>query len=116
MPLLVDVDHALKELTIEEKVKLLSGKDNWSTYPIERLNIPSLTVRVVMLKPKMACKAYFRLTGYRWSTRGARHVFLQWRKPSPSQQPAKMIQLICVSRSVLCFRQQRRWGRPLIPG
>ncbi|KAK2929051.1 Glycoside hydrolase, family 3, N-terminal [Fusarium oxysporum f. sp. vasinfectum] len=43
MPLLVDVDHALKELTIEEKVKLLSGKDNWSTYPIERLNIPSLT-------------------------------------------------------------------------
>ncbi|PCD31390.1 hypothetical protein AU210_011044 [Fusarium oxysporum f. sp. radicis-cucumerinum] len=42
MPLLVDVDHALKELTIEEKVKLLSGKDNWSTYPIERLNIPSL--------------------------------------------------------------------------
>ncbi|KAJ9416863.1 glycoside hydrolase superfamily [Fusarium oxysporum] len=42
MPLLVDVDHALKELTIEEKVKLLSGKDNWSTYPIERLDIPSL--------------------------------------------------------------------------
>ncbi|CAH0057200.1 unnamed protein product [Clonostachys solani] len=43
MPVLVEVDRALKELTIEEKVKLLSGKDNWSTYPIERLNIPSLT-------------------------------------------------------------------------
>ncbi|CAG7559011.1 unnamed protein product [Fusarium equiseti] len=52
MPVLVEVDHALEQLTIEEKVKLLSGKDNWSTYPIERLNIPSLTVRVVMLKPK----------------------------------------------------------------
>ncbi|KAL6912621.1 hypothetical protein FSST1_010381 [Fusarium sambucinum] len=44
MPVLVDVGHALKELTIEEKVKLLSGKDNWSTYPVERLNIPSITV------------------------------------------------------------------------
>ncbi|KAH7237766.1 glycoside hydrolase superfamily [Fusarium redolens] len=43
MPVLVEVGHALKQLTIEEKVKLLSGKDNWSTYPIERLSIPSLT-------------------------------------------------------------------------
>ncbi|UPK98381.1 hypothetical protein LCI18_009316 [Fusarium solani-melongenae] len=41
---LVDVDHALKELSIEDKVKLLSGKDNWSTYGVEHLNISSLTV------------------------------------------------------------------------
>jgi hypothetical protein len=58
MPVLVEVGHALKQLTIEEKVKLLSGKDNWSTYPIERLSIPSLTVRVVILKPKVGYHAY----------------------------------------------------------
>jgi hypothetical protein len=44
MSFLVNVGQALRELTIEEKVKLLSGRDNWSTQPVERLNIPSLTV------------------------------------------------------------------------
>jgi beta-glucosidase len=42
---LLDVDKILKELTLDEKIKLLSGRDTWSTHPVERLNIPSITVR-----------------------------------------------------------------------
>lgn len=41
----LDVDQVLSELTLEEKIELLSGRDTWSTYPVERLNIPSITVR-----------------------------------------------------------------------
>ena len=40
----LNVDQVLRDLTLEEKVKLLSGQDTWSTYPVERLNIPSITV------------------------------------------------------------------------
>jgi beta-glucosidase len=36
------VENLLGELTLKEKVSLLSGKDRWSTIPIERLGIPSL--------------------------------------------------------------------------
>ncbi|KAL3481509.1 glycoside hydrolase superfamily [Aspergillus californicus] len=39
----LNVDQALSDLTLDEKVKLLSGRDTWSTYPVERLNIPSIT-------------------------------------------------------------------------
>lgn len=41
----LNVDQLLSELTLEEKVGLLSGRDTWSTHPVERLNIPSITVR-----------------------------------------------------------------------
>ncbi|KAJ4169113.1 hypothetical protein NW754_011045 [Fusarium falciforme] len=41
----LNVDQLLSELTLEEKVELLSGRDTWSTHPVERLNIPSITVR-----------------------------------------------------------------------
>jgi len=34
------IDKLITELTIEEKVALCSGRDDWSTMPIERLNIP----------------------------------------------------------------------------
>jgi beta-glucosidase len=40
----VNVDQVLTDLTLDEKVKLLSGQDTWSTYPVARLNIPSITV------------------------------------------------------------------------
>ncbi|KAL2828580.1 glycoside hydrolase superfamily [Aspergillus pseudoustus] len=40
---LIDVDSVLAELTIHEKIKLLAGKDTWSTFALERLNIPALT-------------------------------------------------------------------------
>lgn len=36
------VDDLLGELTLKEKVSLLSGKDTWRTVPIERLGIPAV--------------------------------------------------------------------------
>jgi beta-glucosidase len=45
MSSLLNVDQILTELTLEEKVQLLSGQDTWSTHPVERLDIPSITVR-----------------------------------------------------------------------
>ncbi len=38
------VDELLSQLTLEEKVSLLSGRDAWNTVPIERLGIPSLVM------------------------------------------------------------------------
>lgn len=38
------VQELLGQLTLKEKVSLLSGKDHWSTMPIERLGIPSLVM------------------------------------------------------------------------
>ena len=38
------VDRWLQQLTLFEKVSLLSGKNNWLTVPIERLGIPSLVM------------------------------------------------------------------------
>ncbi|KAF9870932.1 hypothetical protein CkaCkLH20_11604 [Colletotrichum karsti] len=40
---LVDVAQAIKDLTLEEKIRLLAGKDTWTTHSIDRLNIPSIT-------------------------------------------------------------------------
>jgi len=34
------VDKLISQLTLEEKVSLCSGRDDWSTQPIERLDIP----------------------------------------------------------------------------
>ena len=36
------IDQLLNQMTLKEKVALLSGKDNWATVPNERLGIPSL--------------------------------------------------------------------------
>ena len=38
------VESLLSQLTLKEKVALLSGCDTWSTVPIERLGIPSRTM------------------------------------------------------------------------
>lgn len=38
----VDIKSLVSQLTLEEKVKLLAGKDFWHTHAIDRLNIPSL--------------------------------------------------------------------------
>ena len=38
------VEELLGKLTLREKALLLSGKDTWHTYPIERLGIPSLVM------------------------------------------------------------------------
>ncbi len=37
-------DELLNKLTLEEKILLLSGKDDWNTAPIQRLGIPSITM------------------------------------------------------------------------
>jgi len=36
------VEELLKQLTLNEKISLLSGKDIWNTVPIERLGVPSI--------------------------------------------------------------------------
>ncbi|KAI5456702.1 putative glycosyl hydrolase [Mariannaea sp. PMI_226] len=38
----IDVDHVLSELTLGEKIDLLSGIDGWHTAAIPRLGVPSL--------------------------------------------------------------------------
>ncbi|MGG1594727.1 glycoside hydrolase family 3 C-terminal domain-containing protein [Terribacillus saccharophilus] len=38
------VDTLLTQMTLEEKVKLCSGLNNWATKSLERLNIPSITI------------------------------------------------------------------------
>jgi beta-glucosidase len=38
------VEVLLKELTLAEKVSLLSGQDIWNTVPVKRLGIPSITM------------------------------------------------------------------------
>lgn len=38
----MDIEKLLRELTLEEKAKLTMGKNAWSTWDIDRLNIPSI--------------------------------------------------------------------------
>src|SRR4051812_20616029 len=38
------IENLLSEMTLEEKVSLLAGADNWHTVAIDRLGIPSLKV------------------------------------------------------------------------
>ncbi len=40
----VRVEALVSQLTLKEKVALLSGLDIWRTVPIERLGIPSITM------------------------------------------------------------------------
>ncbi len=39
-----DLESLIQQLTLEEKISLLAGADNWHTQPVERLGIPSLKV------------------------------------------------------------------------
>ena len=40
--MMTKIDDLINNLTLEEKVKMLSGFDAWHTHAVERLNIPSL--------------------------------------------------------------------------
>lgn len=42
------VDRILAQLTLEEKVKLLSGADVWRTHAIPRIGVPQLKVSVLL--------------------------------------------------------------------
>ncbi len=44
LPLEERVEDLLSQLTLPEKISLLSGKDIWNTVPIERLGIPSIVM------------------------------------------------------------------------
>jgi beta-glucosidase len=39
-----DLDALINQMTLEEKVSLLSGADSWHTRAIERLGIPAIRV------------------------------------------------------------------------
>ena len=47
----MDIEHIMKQLTLEEKVKLLEGADRGFTNAIERLDIP----RVLMVDGPHGC-------------------------------------------------------------
>ena len=38
------INELVSQMTLEEKVALLAGKDMWTTVPIERLGIPQMRV------------------------------------------------------------------------
>ena len=40
----IDVEWAIENLTLKEKVTLLAGHNTWGTFPVERLNIPRILV------------------------------------------------------------------------
>lgn len=40
----IDVEAVLEELTVQEKIGLVSGLDSWHTFPVHRLGIPSLRI------------------------------------------------------------------------
>ncbi|MEU9095841.1 hypothetical protein [Streptomyces sp. NPDC048428] len=39
-----DVDDVLKQLTLQEKAALASGRNYWFTVPVERLGVPSVVL------------------------------------------------------------------------
>ena len=39
---MIDIDKIVNELTLEEKISLLSGFNSWYTNKIKRLDIPSI--------------------------------------------------------------------------
>lgn len=40
----MDVEKILKEMTLEEKARIVAGRDMWDTFDIERLGVPSVMV------------------------------------------------------------------------
>jgi hypothetical protein len=52
-----DIDYLLSQLTLTEKVSLLSGADEWHTQGIDRLGIGALKVcSVPSLPPDCSCQ------------------------------------------------------------
>lgn len=40
----IDIESVLDQLTLHEKISLVSGRDSWHTYAVHRLGIPSLRI------------------------------------------------------------------------
>ncbi len=41
---MTDIESLIAQMTLEEKAALCTGATSWTTTPVERLGIPSLTV------------------------------------------------------------------------
>lgn len=81
MSSLLNVDQVLSDLTLDEKVKLLAGRDTWGTFAVERLNVPSLTVGCCRARTRCLDVVLTLIqTDNRWTTWRKRHVLFQWRK------------------------------------
>lgn len=44
LTVVMNIDRLLTQLTIDEKIAMLTGSDTWSTVPVKRLSIPSVVV------------------------------------------------------------------------
>lgn len=77
----LDVEHVLSNLTLDEKIALLSGKDTWGTHAVERLGIPSITVcHEVESTRNIELHIDFNTTDNRWTAWRAGHILFQWRE------------------------------------
>lgn len=77
----LDVEHVLSNLTLDEKVSLLAGRDTWGTHAVERLSIPSITVCYgVESTPNIELHIDFNTTDNRWTAWRTRHILFQWRE------------------------------------
>ena len=45
----MDLKSLIEKLTLEEKLQLLTGKNNWETVAVERLGIPSILYRTALM-------------------------------------------------------------------
>jgi hypothetical protein len=54
-----DVENLLRQMTLQEKVAMLAGTNDWYTVPVERLGIPSLKRRI--LAPSWCSLHHFQL-------------------------------------------------------
>lgn len=48
---MTDIDNILEQVTIDEKISLVSGTDFWRTASVPRLGIPAIRVSDVNGKP-----------------------------------------------------------------
>ena len=70
----------LKQLTLEQKVALLSGKDVWSTYAFPQAGVPSM----VMSDGPTACAISWAPRTILVSTRAFRQPAFRLPRPSPA--------------------------------
>ena len=82
---MIDIDKIVNELTLEEKISLLSGFNSWYTNKIERLDIPSIKMSdgpmalEVTVIPENHLPAF--LAQSLWALHGMKTYFWKLEKP-----------------------------------